>query len=1182
MDENQIPILWLAFMGVTALTASRAGLKAGLLAAGLTSAYILYQTWSAIPQFYDSTSAYLSIVGINFVALLLGLKSHQDCQKNQAQTTCKMALEKRVKVYHKLLSCVNANLNYNLKERIQIEAALQSSTARYQALSTQLESITTHTPIYIYELDGEGRILSVNQTYEGVTPQEVVGTSLIDWFSPDQKSQIQSVIEQVFTTKIVKVLEYALPNIQGENRFYQAQIAPIGLEHHPDKAILIATDITEKKQFEAVLHRQALIVETIYDGIIVTDISGEIVDWNSGAERMFGYTKAEMIGQTPAILHQPEEAERLTPQILEEINKNGRWSGEINFIRKDGTQGICETIVVPMFDTNHQLMATVGINHDITQRKQTETALYRSEEQWQLLLKGTNDGIWDHDFKNPEYFLSERGYQLLGYRYEDIQSFQDWLKLVHPDDRERMNQTFQAHLNRQTPFYIAEYRVRCREGYYKWVLSRGQAVWDETGKPIRAVGSIADISDRKQAEEELQQYQNQLEKLVEVRTAELTETNQKLQQEIEARSILSEALLASETRLSGILDHAHDAIISVDENQHIILFNQGAERIFGYPAQDILHQPLDILLPQAAVDIHRQHIRHFGQDSRTACAMRGRREVLGRRQDGTEFPAEASISLLQFGNQTVYTAILQDISDRVAAQQEREQAETALRDSQRRYATITQVAPVGIFHTDAKGNCSYVNERWCEIAGRSAEQAAGQGWVSAIHPDDRQFVFQAWAEAVQNCCLFQLEYRFQRPDGQITWIMGQAVAEQDETGNIQGFVGSITDIHIRKQAEAIIRETERRWRSLLENVRLSVVGLNCQGQVEYVNSFFLELTGYTRLELLGKNWFDTFLRSAERSQIHQNFERLIQQEPYNYYQNIIVTKQGEEKIIAWNNTRLQSTDGETIGTMSIGEDITERYAIERMKNEFISVVSHELRTPLTAIHGAIDLLSTGLVDPATERGKQVLKIAAESTERLVRLVNDILELERLESGKITLVKQWVDAIDLLLQAKNQMQVMANRAGIQLEVIEQELEFEADSHRLLQVLINLVSNGIKFSPRGSTLTMSLELSPENWNPNSSNPAQTNDSWIIFKVKDEGRGIPPEKMDSIFERFHQVDASDSRQKGGTGLGLAICRSIVEQHGGKIWVESQVNEGSCFYFSIPAKLKEQAHESQKSISD
>ena len=1176
MDENQIPILWLIFMGATAFTASYAGLKHGLLVAGLTSICIIYQAFNLIPPSHPLNTALICIVSISLIALLLGQKNNQCRIALQGEKDSQVDLEKRIKVYHKLLSHTHLNLSDHLKERIQAEAAFQTQVDRYQVLATQLESITTFAPIYICELDRQGKILSVNQTYKGVTQQDVIGTSLFDWFSVDQQEMIQLAIQQVFTTNQPQSLEYYLLNPQGEKRFYQAQIAPIHLQKKIDRVILIANDITERKQLDAFLHRQALIFETIYDGIIVTNLSGEIIDWNPGAERMFGYCRAEVLGKTTAILHRPQEANHLTTKVIEEITKNSHWSGEINFIRKNGTEGVCETIVVPMLDADRQLIATVGINHDITQRKQTEVALYRSEEQWQLVLQGTNDGIWDHDFKHPQYFLSKRGYQLLGYDYEDIQCFQDWLTLVHPEDRERMNQAFQAHLNRQTPFYIAEYRVRCQKGNYKWVLSRGQAVWDETGEALRAVGSIADISARKQAEEELKQYQTQLEQLVAERTLELTQTNQQLQQEIETRSILATALLASETRLSGILDNAHDAIISVDENQQIILFNQGAERVFGYTTQDVLHQPLDILLPSATVAIHRQHIRNFSNTFESSCRMDGQREIEGRRSDGTIFPAEASISQLHLGSQTVYTAILRDISDRVAAQQQQQQAEMALSDSQRRYATMTQVAPVGIFHTDGSGNCSYVNERWCEIAGISPEQAAGQGWINAIHPQDRQIVFTAWQEAIQQNRLFQLEYRFQRPDGKITWVMGQAVAERDAAGDIQGFVGSITDIHARKQAEAIIREAERRWRSLLENVRLSVVGLNCQGRVDYVNSFFLELTGYSRMEVLGKNWFEMFLRPIEQQKFYQNFQQILQEEPQNYYQNIILTKQGQEKIIAWNNTRLQSTDGQTIGIMSIGEDITERYAIERMKNEFISVVSHELRTPLTAVHGAIDLLYSGLVNPATDRGKQVLKIAAESTDRLVRLVNDILELERLESGKINLVKQWVDGIDLLLQAKNQMQVMANRAGIKLKIIDNSLEFEADSHRLLQVLINLISNAIKFSPRDSTITISLELNPENMISEQSNLTQTDESLIIFKVQDQGRGIPPDKMNSIFERFHQVDASDSRQKGGTGLGLAICRSIVEQHGGTIWVESQVNIGSCFYFIIPTKLKEQTHES------
>ncbi|NER32124.1 MAG: cell wall metabolism sensor histidine kinase WalK, partial [Symploca sp. SIO1C4] len=279
-------------------------------------------------------------------------------------------------------------------------------------------------------------------------------------------------------------------------------------------------------------------------------------------------------------------------------------------------------------------------------------------------------------------------------------------------------------------------------------------------------------------------------------------------------------------------------------------------------------------------------------------------------------------------------------------------------------------------------------------------------------------------------------------------------------------------------------------------------------------------------------------------------------------------KYGEERIIAWNNTLLQNPSGEAIGIMSIGEDITERYAIARMKDEFISVVSHELRTPLTSIHGALKLLSSGLIDSKSERGERIIAIATESAEHLVRLVNDILELERLESGKISLSKQQVNAAELISTAVEQMGVMANRAGISLEVAPQAIKFTADFDRIIQVLTNLLGNAIKFSPQGSTVWLSVQQQVvQEQNEISPSPIEYNQ--IQFQVKDQGRGIPADKIESIFERFHQIDASDSRKKGGTGLGLAICRSIVEQHGGTIWADSTLGEGSSFYFTLPIQI-------------
>ena len=386
----------------------------------------------------------------------------------------------------------------------------------------------------------------------------------------------------------------------------------------------------------------------------------------------------------------------------------------------------------------------------------------------------------------------------------------------------------------------------------------------------------------------------------------------------------------------------------------------------------------------------------------------------------------------------------------------------------------------------------------------------------------------------------------------------------------------------RQQATAVIREAERRWRSLLENVQLIVVGLDQAGSINYVNPFFLSLTGYTDSEVIGKNWFENFLPPSTQSSIQPAFAEVLTQKAHPYYQNTILTKAGEERCIAWNNTLLQDSHGTVVGTISIGEDITERQRVEKMKNEFISIVSHELRTPLTSIRGSLGLLATGVMDDEPIAMKRMIEIAATDTERLVRLVNDVLDLEKLESGKISLVRVWCNAADLMQRSIEVMQNSAQEAGVQLVVQPFSLEIRVDPDRIIQTLTNLLSNAIKFSPFGGTIWLSAvaegngeaggageagEATPHTPHPTPHTPHPTpHTPHILFSVKDHGRGIPTDKLESIFNRFQQVDVSDSRDQGGTGLGLAICQSIVQQHDGQIWVESTWGRGSTFFFTLP----------------
>lgn len=222
-------------------------------------------------------------------------------------------------------------------------------------------------------------------------------------------------------------------------------------------------------------------------------------------------------------------------------------------------------------------------------------------------------------------------------------------------------------------------------------------------------------------------------------------------------------------------------------------------------------------------------------------------------------------------------------------------------------------------------------------------------------------------------------------------------------------------------------------------------------------------------------------------------------------------------------------------------DLRKRTELDSVKDEFISTVSHELRTPLTSIRGALGLLSAGLMGKVDDKAANLLRIASTNTDRLVRLINDILDLERMNSGAAPLQPRACSMRELVLQSVDTMSSMAENARVRLEPPTEpgDLPFivEADPDRIQQVLTNLFSNAIKFSPPGSTVRITLECRPGE---------------LTIRIVDQGRGVPESKLESIFERFQQVDPGDSRKKGGTGLGLAICRSIIQQHGGQIWAE------------------------------
>ena len=248
---------------------------------------------------------------------------------------------------------------------------------------------------------------------------------------------------------------------------------------------------------------------------------------------------------------------------------------------------------------------------------------------------------------------------------------------------------------------------------------------------------------------------------------------------------------------------------------------------------------------------------------------------------------------------------------------------------------------------------------------------------------------------------------------------------------------------------------------------------------------------------------------------------------------------------------LHDEHGTPSRVVGIFEDITMRKRAEQIKDEFVSVVSHELRTPLTSIRGSLGLLEAGVMGELPEEAHHMLTIARSNTDRLVRLVNDILEFERLDSGSARLQIAAVPARQLVNTSIQVIEGVANEADVNTETAVDDLMVSADGEKIIQTLINLLGNAIKFSPPRATVSIT---------------ATRQENHATFSVHDTGRGIPPDQLQTIFERFSQVDASDAREKGGTGLGLAIAQEIIEHHGGRIWANSTPEEGTTFSFTLP----------------
>ncbi|WP_348734000.1 ATP-binding protein [Rheinheimera texasensis] len=357
-----------------------------------------------------------------------------------------------------------------------------------------------------------------------------------------------------------------------------------------------------------------------------------------------------------------------------------------------------------------------------------------------------------------------------------------------------------------------------------------------------------------------------------------------------------------------------------------------------------------------------------------------------------------------------------------------------------------------------------------------------------------------------------------------------------------------------QQTSRAFEQSEQYYRTVLDNVDDAIVVLNPAGQIHTFNQAAEQMFGYQARQLRGLP-FQILFPQPPALEPGQGPQELTAQRLH-----------GETLQVELLHTRIELQDQPL--QVLLFRDITARKRMDRLKAEFVSTVSHELRTPLTAINGALALVTAGAVGALLPAQQQMLDIARSNADQLMRLVSDILDMEKLQAGKLSLQLEQQQVLPLLQQAVQRHSALALSCKVQLELsaaIPPDLQLTLDGGRLLQVLGNLLSNAIRFSPPHSTVELRAVLSGQ---------------MLQLMVSDQGPGVPPDFVPHLFDKFSQADSSDSRQQGGSGLGLAICKELLERMGGHIYYQQPVQGGACFYCEIPLQSSAWAEKQQENM--
>lgn len=864
-------------------------------------------------------------------------------------------------------------------------------------------------------------------------------------------------------------------------------------------ANVLATAIQRKKDEEE-LEYYATTMQNMAEAVISTDLDYKIISWNKSAEKLYGWKKDEVMGKKaeeliPIRYSEAEESAGWQKALLTQ----GFWTGEVMQKRKDGSLVPVLSAVSYVKDTQGNPIGAVAVNHDITERKLAENALRRSEERYRMLFNSIDAG-----FCIIEVLFNDEN-KAVDYRFVEVNPAFERQSGIKNAQGKRMRKIAPHHEEH-------------------WFETYGKVAL--TGEPRR-----------------FENHAKELKRFLDVYAFSIGDAGKNqvavIFNDITEGKLAEQALRKSEEYYKTMTDNTPVMTWITDRKGFCIFINKQWYEYTGQsPAHALAYGWLEAVHPE---DVEKtKKLFSEAQNQRVPYSLEFR---LKNKKGNYRWHLDSGLPKFETGDFEGYVGAVIDIH-------ERKVAEDRLQESESRFRTLADNISQLAWMTDESGWVFWYNQRWLDYTGTPLEEMKGWGWQKVQHPEHVDRVTKKFKSSLENGATWEDTFPLRSKDGTYRWFLSRAIPIRNENGKILQWFGTNTDVTDLMETEAALKKSEEFSRTLLESSPDCVKALDLKGKLIAMNDNgqrMMELEDFS--QFYGIPWTDLWIGEHHASALAA--VEKARKGGIGHLQGFRPTAKGTPKWWDVLVAPVYDASGAVERLVCVSRDITELKELERQKDEFIGIASHELKTPVTSIKGSIQIIDRLLEDQSYDMVGTFLGKAELHVDKLTGLINDLLDISKIEAGKLEYNFSGFTAGEIIEDAVEQV---SHQAKNHLITVDGNLDqpVYGDKVRLEQVVTNLLSNAIKYSPDANEVILSLEKEKD---------------FVKISVTDFGIGIPREKLHNVFERFFRVEEA-SHQFQGLGLGLYICAEIVKRHGGKIEAKSAKGKGSTFVFTVPAK--------------